>query len=46
MKEDFASETLEKRRKQIPKLREAREAGKIAYFVLDRPVIKDRPTQA
>ena len=46
VKEDLASGTLEKRRKQIRKLREAREAGKIGYLVLDRLVIKDRPTQA
>ncbi len=39
--EDFSSRTLEKRKSLIPKLEEARKAGKIAYFVADRLVVKD-----
>ena len=38
----FANETMEKRKAQLDKLKEAKRAGKIAYFVLDRLVIKDR----
>lgn len=44
--EDIAAETLQKRKDQLPKLVEARKAGKIAYFILDRLVIKTRPTGA
>ena len=40
--EDLANETLEKRREQLDKFKEAKRAGKTAYFVLDRLVIKDR----
>ena len=40
--EDLAQETLDKREEQRPKFEEARRNGKIAYFVLDRLVIKDR----
>ena len=40
--EDLAQETLDKREVQRPKFEEARKNGKIAYFVLDRLVIKDR----
>ena len=40
--EDFANETMEKRKAQLDKLKEAKRAGKMAYFVLDRLVIKDR----
>ena len=35
--------TLEKRESQRPKLEAAKRAGKIAYFVLDKLVIRDRP---
>ena len=34
--------TLKKREPQIPKMKAAKEAGKIAYFVLDKLVIKQR----
>ena len=40
--EDLANETLEKRKEQLDKFKEAKRAGKTAYFVLDRLVIKDR----
>lgn len=41
--EDLAAETLDKRSSQLDKLKEAKRAGKIAYFVLDRLIVKDRP---
>ena len=41
--EDLAPETLLKREAQIPKLKAAKESGKIAYFILDRLVIRDKP---
>ena len=41
--EDLAKETMEKRRAQLPQLRQAKAQGKIAYFSLDRLIIKDRP---
>ena len=40
--EDLAQETLEKREEQRPMFEEAIRNGKIAYFVLERLVIKDR----
>ena len=40
--EDVAETTMEKRREQMPKLRQAKQNGKIAYFVLDKLVIKDK----
>ena len=40
--EDIALSTLQKREPLIPKLKAAKEAGKIAYFVLDRLVVKDK----
>lgn len=42
LSEDLANETMEKRKAQLDKLKEAKRAGKMAYFVLDRLVIKDR----
>ena len=42
MHEDLAQETLDKREEQRPKFEEARRNGKIAYFILDRLVFKDR----
>ena len=42
LNEDLVQETLDKREEQRPKFEEARRNGKIAYFVLDRLVIKDR----
>ena len=41
--EDLCLASQTKRREQLPKLREARSQGKIAYFVHTRLVIKDRP---
>ena len=41
--EDLSPATLQKRECQIPKLKAAKQAGKIAYFVLDRLVIRDKP---
>lgn len=40
--EDLALATLQRRAAQVGKLREAKQAGKIAYFVLDRLVIRDK----
>ena len=40
--EDLAKETLDKREEQRPKLEEAKRNGKVAYFVLDNLIIKDR----
>ena len=41
--EDFSQRTLDKRSSLIPKLEEARRVGKIAYFIADRLVIKEKP---
>ena len=41
--EELAPETLLKRESQTPKLKAAKEAGKIAYFILDRLVIREKP---
>ena len=40
--EDFAEETARRRKELLPKLKEAREQGKIAYLVVDRLIIKNR----
>ena len=40
--EDSALATLQRRAAQVGKLREAKKAGKIAYFVLDRLVIRNK----
>ena len=40
--EDLAKETLDKREEQRPKLKEAKRNGKVAYFVLDKLIVKDR----
>ena len=42
--EDLAAETLQRRKNQRPKLKQAKQAGKIAYFVLDKLTIKDSPS--
>ena len=39
---DLANETLEKRKEQVDKFKEAKRAGKTAYFTLDRLYINDR----
>ena len=44
--EDLAEETMAKRRELLPKLKRAKEEGKIAYFSYDKLVIKDRPSGA
>ena len=41
--EDFSQRTLDKRNALVPKLKEAREAGKLAFFVTNRLIIKDKP---
>ena len=41
--EDLAEETMEKRRAQLPQLKQGKAQGKIAYFSLDRLIIKYRP---
>ena len=38
--EDLAEETMKRRKEQMPKLRETKEQGKIAYFIMDKLVIK------
>ena len=43
VKEDLPPATLEKRESQCAKMETAKRAGKIAYFVLDKLVIRDRP---
>ena len=43
--EDLCLASQAKRREQLPKLREARSQGKIAYFVHTRLVVKDRIVQ-
>ena len=40
--EDFSDAVQQRRREQIPKMKQARERGKIAYFSYDRLVIKDK----
>ena len=40
--EDLAKETLDKREEQRPKLEEAKWNEKVAYFVLDKLIVKDR----
>ena len=42
--EDLSPVTLQKGEPQIPKNKVAKQAGKIAYFVLDRLVVRDKPT--
>ena len=40
---DLSSRTIQKRKEKVPDLLAARKAGKIAYFILDRLVIKEKP---
>ena len=40
---DFAKRTLDRRVEKIPELTEKRKKGKIAYLVMDKIVVKDRP---
>ena len=44
--DDLAAATLEKRATQLDKLREAKRAGKTAYFVLDRLIIHSKPSDS
>ena len=44
--EDLSKETIEKREVQRPKMEEAKRNGRMAYFVLDRLVVTDRPAQS
>ena len=39
---DLAVATLEKRAGQVEKLKAAKKAGKTAYFILDRLIIRDK----
>ena len=41
--DDYSQRTLERRRMQIPKLIDARKRGKLAFFAMDRLIIKDKP---
>ena len=41
--EDYSQRTLERRRMQILKLIDARKCGKLAFFAMDRLIIKDKP---
>ena len=41
--EDLAEETMEKRRAQLPELKQAKTRGKLAYFSLVKLIIRDRP---
>ena len=40
---DLSNRTIQKRKEKVPALVAARKAGKIAYFILDKLVIKDKP---
>ena len=42
MNEDLSHRVMQRRKELMPKLREARSNGKIAYLVYDRLVVKDR----
>ena len=42
--EDLSPVTLQKRQRKIPELKAVKEACKIAYFVLDRLIIRDKPS--
>ena len=42
--EDLSQATLEKRKPHLEKLKAAKQAGKSAYFILDRLIIHDKPS--
>ena len=42
--EDLSQATLEKRKPHLEKLKAAKQAGKSAYFILDRLIIRDKPS--
>ena len=41
--ENYSQLTLDRRRVQIPKLIDARKHGMLAFFAMDRLIIKDKP---
>ena len=41
--EDYSQRTLQRRRMQIPKLIDAGKRGKLAFFAMDKLIIKDKP---
>ena len=41
--EDLFVATSEKRANQVEELKAAKKAGKTAYFILDRLIIRDKP---
>ena len=43
--EDLATETIEKRQEKMERFKEDKRARKLAYFVLDKLVIRDRQRQ-
>ena len=44
--EDLSQATLEKRKPHLVNLKAAKQAGKSAYFILDRLIIRDKPSGA
>ena len=40
--EDYSQRVVSRRKELLPKMREARENGKIAYLSFDRLVVKDK----
>ena len=44
--QDFSQATLDRRYELVPKLQEARRQGKIAFFIADRLIIKEKPPEA
>ena len=44
--EDLSQMTLEKRKPQLEKLKAAKQGGKSAYFMLDRLIIRERPSRS
>ena len=44
--EDLSQATLEKRKPHLEKLKAAKQAGKSAYFILDRLIIRDKPSSS
>ena len=43
---DFAKRTLQRRASQIAKLLEERKKGKVAYFVMDQLIVRDKHIQS
>ena len=40
---DLANRTLQRRAEDIPRLVAERKNGKIAYFIMHKPVVRDKP---